>query len=86
MGALETDLEIKYVRRTAATAVTLEDKLTHQKRQRELEAKRSQLRRELFTRQDDIEAQRKELIEGLEGQLRQRVQGQTLFTLEWTLT
>ncbi len=79
------DLAIKEVRRTAATAATLEDKLTHQKHQRTLEAKRTQLRRELFTRQDDIEAQRNELIEGLEGQLGQQVEEQTLFSVEWML-
>ena len=73
------------MRRTAATAATLEDKLTSQKRQRELEAKRTQLRRELFTRQDEIEAQRNELIEGLEGQLGQKVDEQTLFSVEWSL-
>ena len=79
------DLAIKEVRRTAATAATLEDKLTHQKHQRTLEAKRSQLRRELFTRQDEIEAQRNELIEGLEGQLGQQVEVVNLFSVEWTL-
>jgi len=35
--------EIKEVRRTAATSPTLEEKLAHQKRQRELEAKRTKL-------------------------------------------
>jgi ERCC4-related helicase len=42
------DAEIKDVRRTAATSPTLEEKLAHQKQQRELETKRSKLRRELF--------------------------------------
>ena len=80
------DAEIKEVRRTAATAPTLEDKLTHQRRQRELEGRRSKLRRELFARQDEVEAQRNGLIEQLEVQLRQQVQEQTLFTIEWELT
>lgn len=80
------DAEIKEVRRTAATAPTLEDKLTHQRRQRELEGRRSRLRRELFARQDEVEAQRNGLIEQLEVQLRQQVQEQTLFTIEWELT
>ncbi len=80
------DAEIKDVRRTAATAPTLEDKLTHQRRQRELEGRRSKLRRELFARQDEVEAQRNGLIEQLEVQLRQQVQEQTLFTIEWELT
>ena len=42
------DAEIKDVRRTAATSPTLEEKLAHQKQQRELETKRIKLRRELF--------------------------------------
>jgi hypothetical protein len=79
------DLAIKEVRRSAGIAATLEDKLIHQKHQRTLEAKRTQLRRELFTRQDDIEAQRNELIEGLEVQLGQQVEEQTLFSVEWSL-
>ena len=79
------DAEIKEVRRTAATSPTLEEKLTHQKRQRELEAKRSKLRRELFARQDDVEAQRNDLITQLEVQLRQQIVEYTLFTIEWKL-
>lgn len=79
------DAEIKEVRRTAATSPTLEEKLAHQKHQRELEGKRSKLRRDLFSRQDDIEAQRNDLIAELEQQLQQQVQEQTLFTVEWEL-
>ena len=80
-----TDLEIKELRRTASIAATLEDKPTHQKHQRTLEAKRTQLRRELFTRQDEIEAQRNDLIQGLEALLGQRVVEQTLFVVAWSL-
>ncbi len=79
------DAEIKEVRRTAATSPTLEEKLAHQKRQRELETKRTKLRRELFVRQDAIEAQRNDIISQLENQLQQGVHEQTLFTVEWEL-
>jgi F0F1-type ATP synthase membrane subunit b/b' len=81
----EIDREIKEVRRTAATSPTLEEKLSWQKKQRELEGKRNKLRRELFDRQDEIESQRNELIEQLEQQLQQQVNEQTLFTVEWEL-
>jgi ERCC4-related helicase len=81
----EIDREIKEVRRTAATSPALDEKLHWQKRQRELEGKRSRLRRELFERQDVIEAERNTLISQLEEQLRQQVQEQTLFTIEWEL-
>lgn len=81
----EIDREIKEVRRTAATSPTLEEKLSWQKKQRELESKRSKLRRELFDRQDKIEAQRNDLISQLEAQLQQQVEERTLFTVEWEL-
>jgi ERCC4-related helicase len=81
----EIDREIKEVRRTAATSPTLEEKLAHQKRQRELEGKRSKLRRELFIRQDEVEAQRNDLISQLEVQLQQQVEERAVFTIEWEL-
>ena len=81
----EIDREIKEVRRTAATSPTLEEKLSWQKQQRELEGKRSKLRRELFARQDEVEAQRNDLINQLEAQLGQQVEERTLFTVEWEL-
>ncbi|PPT76743.1 DEAD/DEAH box helicase [Xanthomonas arboricola pv. populi] len=81
----EIDREIKEVRRTAATSPTLDEKLSWQKKQRELESKRSKLRRELFARQDEVEAQRNDLISQLEMQLEQQVEECTLFTIEWEL-
>lgn len=81
----EIDREIKEVRRTAATSPTLDEKLSWQKKQRELEVKRSKLRRELFARQDEVEAQRNDLISQLESQLQQQVEERILFTIEWGL-
>lgn len=82
----EIDRQIKEVRSTAAIAPTLEEKLSWQKKQRELEGKRGKLRRELFARQDEVEEQRNELIGELEVQLQQHVEETTLFTIEWELT
>ena len=79
------DREIKEVRRTAAISPTLEEKLSWQKKQRELESKRNRLRRELFARQDEVEAQRNDLISQLEAQLQQQIEECTLFTVEWEL-
>lgn len=81
----EIDRLIKEVRRTAATSPTLEEKLLLQKKQREHESKRSKLRRDLFARQDEVEAQRNELISALESKLEQHVVQNTLFTIEWEL-
>lgn len=81
----ELDREIKDVRRTATVAATLEEKLHWQKRQRELEDKRSQLRRRIFDRQDEIDAQRSRLIDDLESRLSSQTQHRTLFTIQWAL-
>jgi hypothetical protein len=81
----EIDREIKEVRHTAAVSQTLEEKLSWQKKQRELEGIRSKLRRELFARQDEVDARRDEVIGQLDARLAQRVEERTLFTIEWEL-
>lgn len=81
----EIDRQIKEVRRTAASSATLEEKLSWQKKQRELESTRTKLRRELFNKQDEIEAQRNDIIGQLEGRLKQQVNEQPLFCIQWEL-
>jgi len=81
----ELDREIKDVRRTAAVAATLEEKLHWQKRQRELEDKRNQLRRKIFDRQDEIDAQRSQLIGVMESRLTGSAKERKVFTIQWSL-
>lgn len=81
----EIDRQIKEIRRLAAAAATLDEKLASQRQQRDLESKRTRLRRELFLRQDEIEAQRNQLIEQVESRLSQRVENKTLFVVAWDL-
>ncbi|UUZ62033.1 SNF2-related protein [Polaromonas sp. P1-6] len=81
----ELDREIKDVRRTATVSATLEEKLHWQKRQRELEEKRNQLRRKIFDRQDEIDGQRNRLIEELESRLTRQVSTADVFTIQWCL-
>ncbi|MFY8018090.1 MAG: DEAD/DEAH box helicase, partial [Inhella sp.] len=81
----ELDRDIKEVRRTAAVAATLEEKLHWQKKQRDLEDKRSQLRRRIFDRQDEIDEQRRQVINELEGRLQQETSLQPVFTTFWEL-
>ena len=72
-------------RRTATVAATLEEKLQWQKRQRELEDKRNQLRRRIFDRQDEIDAQRSRLIAELEGLMTKQTRTNFVFTIQWEL-
>jgi len=79
------DGQITEVRRTASTAPTLDEKLHWQRQQRELEQRRTKLRRELFDRQDEVDAGRSRLIEELEAQLIQESHVAPLFTIQWAL-
>lgn len=81
----ELDREIKDVRRTASVAATLEEKLHWQKRQREVEDQRNRLRRRIFDRQDEIDGQRGQLIDALEGRLSRQVQTEKVFAIQWHL-
>jgi ERCC4-related helicase len=82
----ELDKQIRELRRTAALAQSLQDKLDHQRQLREIERRRNRKRRELFDAQDVIDSQREELIQKIEQQLHQRSSCRTLFTFRWGLT
>ena len=79
----ELDKQIRELRRSAALAQSLQDKLTHQKQLRDLERRRNVKRRELFDAQDAIDQQREELIGKIEKQLKHTSTTQTLFTVRW---
>ncbi len=81
----ELDREIKDVRRTASVSGTLDEKLHWQKQQRALEEKRGQLRRRIFDRQDEIDAQRSRLIDDLESRLSSVARLQEVFVIAWEL-
>ncbi len=81
----ELDRQIKEARRAATTALSLEEKLAGQHRVRSLESQRNQKRRSLFDAQDDVDRQRQELIERIEGKLIQRASLSQLFTLRWNV-
>ncbi len=81
----DIDRQIKDARRSAAAALTLEEKLAGQKQIKALEAHRSQKRRNLFDAQDDVEARRDAFIQSLEAKLNQRTNNQRLFCVRWKL-
>ncbi len=79
----DLDRQIKEARTKSKGAATLADKLQAQKEQRDLEGQRDKKRRELFDRQDQIQARRDSLIDELERQLGQQVTTTRLFAVEW---
>ena len=84
-GIKDIDQQIKEVRRKAKIAPTLEEKLSWQKNQRDLERARNKQRKELFDRQDEVDERREALIEQLESKLNQKLCTEDLFTIDWKL-
>jgi adenine-specific DNA-methyltransferase len=81
----EIDRQIKEARRSATTALTLEEKLVGQKQIKALESQRNQKRRSLFDAQDQVDKQREELIAQIEGKLQQKTDLVQLFSIRWML-
>ncbi|WP_374278100.1 SNF2-related protein [Azonexus sp.] len=81
----ELDWQIKEVRRQSIGAINLEEKVACQREQRGLEQKRTQLRRTIFERQDEIDGQRETLIVELESAMAMRTDITLCFAIEWTL-
>jgi ERCC4-related helicase len=82
----EIDRQIKEARRTAVTALTLEEKLSGQKLIKSLEAHRNLKRRSLFDAQDQVDKQREELISVTEGKMNQHTHLQELFLIRWFMS
>jgi hypothetical protein len=81
----DLDRQIKDARTRSKRAATLADKLQAQKEQCDLERQQDKKRRELFDRQDQVQARRDSLIDELEQQLGQQVTATRLFAVEWEL-
>jgi len=81
----EVDKEIREAQRNARLALQLSDKLQAQKHVRELEQRRSRKRRSLYDAQDQIDAQRDELIQGMEKQLKTEHRIEPVFTVRWSV-
>ncbi|MDD4622736.1 MAG: DEAD/DEAH box helicase, partial [Kiritimatiellae bacterium] len=79
----DLDKQIRELRRSAALAQSLQDKLAHQKQLRDLERRRNGKRRELFDAQDAIDQQREDLIGKIEKQLKHTSNVKALFTIRW---
>ena len=82
----DLDREMKDIRRGAALAASLAEKLDAQKKVKALDEKRKKKRRELFDAQDAIDLQREDLIKSVEGQLKQTTLLQPIFTFRWAIT
>lgn len=81
----ELEFEIKVTKGEAKKALSLEDKISLQRKVKELETKRNTKRRNFFEAQDDIERQKDSLLSEVESRLKQEIKDQELFTIRWVL-
>ncbi|OCC22364.1 DEAD/DEAH box helicase [Croceicoccus estronivorus] len=81
----ELDRTIKEARRTSALASTLEEKLSFQKRIKELESQRNNKRKSLFDAQDEIDERKSTLIGDVESRLQQNIEMSQIFAIRWSL-
>lgn len=81
----ELDRRIKETRTKSKGAATLAEKLGAQKEQRELETQRDRKRRELFSRQDEIQTRRDGLIDELERQLEPHIGLTNILAVNWVI-
>ena len=82
---LDTEEQIKALRRQARQAVTLADQHEIQEKIRKLERQQRRQRQEIFKVKDEIIEKRDQFIDSLERRLAQRIETETLFTIRWSV-
>lgn len=81
----ELDREIKTRKTESKKILNLEEKVGEQRRIKDMEKKRNELRMNLFKQQDEIDKKKEELIEIIEARMKQRVTTKEIFTIRWKI-
>lgn len=79
----ELDREIKAVKQDARQAPDLESKLALHKQAKDLEKRRTDRRRGLFEAQDEVDNRKENLLQEVEGRLKQNLDSHEMFTIRW---
>jgi ERCC4-related helicase len=81
----DLDAEIKLRKAEAKKILKLEDKVKAQRHIKDLERKRSESRRMLFTAQDEVDDKKDQLLTSIEKMLNQKISQKELFTIQWKI-
>jgi len=81
----ELDREIREAKKAAKLEVSLEGKISQQRRAKALETARNTKRKSLFDAQDEIDEKRETLLETVEAKLAQSASVAELFTVKWRI-
>jgi hypothetical protein len=81
----DLDHQIRESKRASTAAMTLADKLGHQRTLKVFQATRNEKRKDLFAAQDEVEARRDGLISEIEARMTKEQQSEVIFTIRWSL-
>lgn len=81
----DTDTQIGVLKSEARKQRGLNAKLKLQRQIKDLEKKRTDMRRELFDAQDDIDGQKDRLLDSIEARLQQNIDEEEIFKIKWRL-
>ncbi|PHI21512.1 DEAD/DEAH box helicase [Lewinellaceae bacterium SD302] len=81
----QLEIEIKTRKTNARKLLDLAEKLAEQRAIKKLESERSELRAKLFHAQDEIDERKEELLNTVEDRMRQQIEVETVFRVEWKL-
>lgn len=81
----DLDAEIKLRKSEAKRMLNLEAKVKAQRGIKDLEKKRSEKRQTLYEAQDTIDDRKENLLNEIEGRLKQNIKATELFTIKWTI-
>ncbi|HRF58129.1 MAG TPA: hypothetical protein PLV58_12100, partial [Campylobacterales bacterium] len=79
----ELDIDIKTKKTETKKISNLEKKLILQREIKELEKKRNDLRYNLYSKQDEIDAGKEKLISDIEDRLFQKIEEKIVFEIRW---
>ncbi|MBS1813878.1 MAG: DEAD/DEAH box helicase family protein [Acidobacteria bacterium] len=81
----DLDQQIRDAKRASTAAMTLADKLVHQRILKAFQGTRNEKRKDLFAAQDEVEARRDGLISEIEARMTKEQQSEVIFTIRWSL-
>lgn len=79
------DIDIKTIKTNAKKVLNLEEKIKIQRRIKDLEKKRNEIRQKLYQAQDEIDNKKESLLERVEAQLTQKTSLTQLFTIRFKI-
>ncbi len=79
------DRDIKQQKREAKKIVILKEKLKIQRQIKDMEKKRKEKRAKLYEEQDSVEKRKEDLIDNIEKRLKQKIEVEEIFKIQWNI-